>query len=209
MRPLAPVPAWRVTVSMFTVIPAGGPQQVDSEQARRIVLWLPVLGVGSRRQRQEALDIMRRSDVGPLGVAALLLVVLVQVTSLATLPAGWPGAMALCTAVVTSRVAVVLAAGSPAARQQGFGALVAGATTRRARVLVTTALLAIVAAAGVAGGGLILAARGLSGVIAGLAAAAWLSRVARRRLGGMTGDVFGALIELSCATALLAFALFS
>ncbi|MFY9670116.1 MAG: adenosylcobinamide-GDP ribazoletransferase, partial [Trebonia sp.] len=40
-------------------------------------------GLGSRRAPADALAIMRRSDVGPMGVAALVLVLLVQVTALA------------------------------------------------------------------------------------------------------------------------------
>jgi adenosylcobinamide-GDP ribazoletransferase len=42
---------------------------------------------------------------------------------------------------------------------------------------------------------------------AGLGVAAVLRRAARRRLGGLTGDVFGAIIELSTATVLLALVL--
>ncbi len=90
-------------------------------------------GLGSRRPRDEALAIMRRSDIGPFGVVALLFAVGVQVTGLAAVQPGWPGAAALAVAVVTGRVAVVLAAGSPAARPDGFGALVAGSTTAPAR----------------------------------------------------------------------------
>jgi adenosylcobinamide-GDP ribazoletransferase len=51
------------------------------------------------------------------------------------------------------------------------------------------------------------AARGAAAVAAGLAVAALLRWAAVRRLGGMTGDVFGAVIELSTATVLLALAL--
>ena len=90
-------------------------------------------GLGSRRPRDEALDIMRRSDIGPMGVAALLLVILLQVTALASLTPEVPSAVALVAAVITSRVAVILAAGSAAARPGGFGALIAGSTTARAR----------------------------------------------------------------------------
>ena len=39
-------------------------------------------GLGSRRGRADALAIMRRPDVGPMGVAALVLVLLIQVLSL-------------------------------------------------------------------------------------------------------------------------------
>ena len=66
---------------------------------------------------------MRRSDIGPFGVVALIVVLLLQITALASIPAGWPGAAAAAEAVVTGRVAVVLATGpaSPAARPDGKG----------------------------------------------------------------------------------------
>ncbi len=160
-------------------------------------------GLGSRRPADQALEIMRRSDAGPFGVAALVLVLLVQVAALASLPHGWPGAAGLVLAAVTSRVAVVLATGSPSARPSGFGALVAGRTSAAGRAASVTGLLAAVVAAGLALGGVPAAARGVAAAAAGLAVAALLRRAAVRRLGGMTGDVFGAIIELSTATVLL------
>jgi len=166
-------------------------------------------GLGSRRPRDEALAIMRRSDVGPFGVVALLFTVLVQVTALATVTAGWPDAAALAVAAVTGRTAVVLATGpgSPAARPDGFGALVAGATSARARITAVAVLLAAAAATAAAAWGWYPAARAVIAVLAGLCAAGLLRRLAVRRLGGMTGDVFGALVEVSSAMVLLALAL--
>jgi adenosylcobinamide-GDP ribazoletransferase len=154
---------------------------------------------------------MRRSDVGPFGVVALLLVVVVQITALATVAPGWPGAAALGLAVVTGRVAVVLATGpgSPAARPDGFGKLVAGGTTSRARIVAGAALLAAVAVTGWSAWGLPGALRGVGAALAGLLAAGLLRRVAVRHLGGLTGDVFGALIEVSTAAVLLTLALAS
>jgi adenosylcobinamide-GDP ribazoletransferase len=166
-------------------------------------------GLGSRRPRDEALAIMRRPDIGPLGVAALVLVLLVQVTALASVRPGWPGAAALMAAVVTGRVAVVLATGtgSPAARPDGFGALVAGSTSYLARVTAGAALLAAVAVAATLAWGTPGAARAVIAVLAGLVAGGLLRRLARRRLGGMTGDVFGAVVEVSSAVVLLVLAL--
>jgi adenosylcobinamide-GDP ribazoletransferase len=166
-------------------------------------------GLGSRRPAGEALAIMRRSDVGPFGVAALLFTVLVQVTALATVAPGWPDAAALAVAAVTGRTAVVLATGpgSPAARPGGFGALVAGGTTARARVTAAAALIVVTAAAAAAAWGGYPALRAVAAVLAGLCAGELLRRLALRRLGGMTGDVFGALIELATATVLLSLAL--
>ena len=160
-------------------------------------------GLGSRRPADQALEIMRRSDAGPFGVATLVLVLLVQVCALASLPRGWAGVAGLVLAAVTSRVAVVLATGSPSARPTGFGALVAGRTSAAGRAASAAVLLGAVVAAGLALGGGSAAARGAAAAAAGLAVAALLRWAAVRRLGGMTGDVFGAVIELSTATVLL------
>jgi adenosylcobinamide-GDP ribazoletransferase len=166
-------------------------------------------GLGSRRPAQQALDIMRRSDVGPMGVAVLVLVLLIQVAALAAVPRVSLAAAALALAAVTGRVAVVVATGSPAARPGGFGALVAGQTTTRDRALSVVLLGCAVTVAGLAAGGWALATCGLIATLAGLLAGELLRLVARRRLGGMTGDVFGAILEVSTATVLVTCALVS
>jgi adenosylcobinamide-GDP ribazoletransferase len=166
-------------------------------------------GLGSRRAPADALAIMRRSDVGPMGVAALVLVLLVQVTALAAVSRVSLAAGSLVLAEVTGRVAVVVATGSPAARPGGFGALVAGRTSRRARTLTVVLLGCAIAVAGLASDGTGLAVRGLVAALIGLLAGGLLQLVARRRLGGLTGDVFGAIVEVSAATVLVACVLVS
>ena len=86
-------------------------------------------GLGSRRPADAALEIMRRSDIGPMGVGALVLVLLIQVAAVAAVPRLPLAVAALALAEVTGRVSVVVATSSPAARPGGFGALVAGRTT--------------------------------------------------------------------------------
>ena len=164
-------------------------------------------GLGSRRPPSAALDIMRRSDVGPMGVATLVLVLLIQVTALAAVPRAPAAGLALALAAVTSRVAVVLATGSAAARPGGFGALVAGQTTARGRAASVILLGCAVAAAGAGLGGAGLAWRGLAAAAAGLLAGSVMRLIAVRRLGGMTGDVFGAIVEISTAAVLVTCAL--
>ena len=166
-------------------------------------------GLGSRRGRADALAIMRRPDVGPMGVAALVLVLLIQVSALATIARVPLAAAALVLAEVTGRAAVVVATGSPAARPRGFGALVAGRTAARDRVATVVLLCCAVAVTGFAAGGTALAARGLIAALAGLVAGGLLQRVARRRLGGMTGDVFGAILQVSAAATAVSCALMS
>ncbi len=142
-----------------------------------------------------------------MGVAALVLLLLIQVAALAAVPRTSLAAAALVLAAVTGRVAVVLATGSPAARPGGFGALVAGRTSAADRELTVTLLGCAVAAAGLAAGGWPLAARGLAAMLAGLLAGVLVRLGSRRRLGGMTGDVFGAITEVSTAAVLVACAL--
>jgi adenosylcobinamide-GDP ribazoletransferase len=164
-------------------------------------------GLGSRKPADQALELMRRSDIGPMGVAALVCIGLVQVTALAAVPRGWQAAAALIVAVVTGRVAVLLASGARPARPGGFGALIAGTTSPLCRWLGAAALLAVTGAAGWAAGGFWLALRGAGAVTCGLLVAAAVRWLACRRLGGMTGDVYGALIELAAAAVLVVAAL--
>jgi adenosylcobinamide-GDP ribazoletransferase len=84
---------------------------------------------------------------------------------------------------------------------------VAGRTSAAGRLASVAVLLGAVVAGGLALGGVTAAARAAAAAAAGLAVAALLRRAAVRRLGGMTGDVFGAVIELSTATVLLVLAL--
>lgn len=230
-------------------------------------------GLGSGKPEEQALQIMKRSDIGPFGVVTLVFTLLIQVTGLAQMPAS--GGLALVTACVTGRLAVTWACreGVPAARPDGLGALVAG-TVRRGAALATTLTAAVVMACLAAlvmlvqlqasslplaaavgeflgldlgselgldvgsgnaatdpgaaataiwigtgsGTGAMYFAQFLRCVLppivvcplamaVGLGAAAMLRRRATRRLGGITGDVLGALVEAATTVTLLACAL--
>lgn len=54
--------------------------------------------------------------------------------------------------------------------------------------------------------GLAYAGRGAGAVLAGLVVSLGIRRLARRRIGGMTGDVFGAVIEGCTVTVLITMA---
>jgi adenosylcobinamide-GDP ribazoletransferase len=167
-------------------------------------------GLASRKPREAALAIMRQGDTGPLGVAALIFAVLLQVTALAAAGRGL-AATGLVLGAVTARTAVIVVTGPafPPARPGGFGALVAGRTPARAVVAAVLALLAATAAAGLLAGGSALAARLLIAVVVGLLTATGVARAARSRLGGLTGDVFGAVIELTMTAVLVTLAVAS
>jgi adenosylcobinamide-GDP ribazoletransferase len=154
-------------------------------------------GLGSRRPAGRALEIMRQSDIGPFGVTALVLTLLIQVTALDRAQAAGRGLVAVAAAAVTARLAMTAACrrGVPAARPDGLGALVAGTVHPAA-----AAALIVTALGGAAAFGLIFAVAVATGLAAGTAVAA----VAVRRLGGITGDVLGAVAEVAAAACLLA-----
>jgi adenosylcobinamide-GDP ribazoletransferase len=167
-------------------------------------------GLGSGRPAAAALEVMRRGDVGPFGVVTLMLVLLVQVLALGTLAERGLGVAGLCLALVVSRLALAVACsrGVPTARPDGLGHVVAG-TVGPAR-LAASAALALVTLAALSllspgldafGPAVLLRAAGASAVALG--AAALLVRRAVRRLGGVTGDVLGAAVEVTFTAALV------
>lgn len=164
-------------------------------------------GLGSGRSAAGALDVMRRSDVGPFGVVVLLLVLLAQVGALAACAEAGRGSGALLLAGLVSRTAVVMgvARGVPAARPEGLGALVAGTAPPWGWMAWAGAGSVLAATVGYVdgGAGAAGAARGLVAVVGGLAAAHVLLHRCVRRLGGVTGDVLGALVETAAAVTLV------
>jgi adenosylcobinamide-GDP ribazoletransferase len=162
-------------------------------------------GLGPLRERERALQVMRQGDVGPFGVTALVLVLLLQAACGAALlarPGGW---LALWTAVVAARLAMARTGLRGVATAEGstLGSAVAG-TVSAPWLSGWVALVAAgagVAAGAVGGQRLVIAV--LAGLVAGLLAAELLLRGATARLGGITGDVMGALGETAAAVALL------
>lgn len=163
-------------------------------------------GLGSGKPAEDALRIMKQSDIGPFGVLTLVLVLLAQVAVLAQLYGdSWArGAAAAVTSAVAARLALTLAArtGVPAARPEGLGAAVAGVVPVPGALALTAVCTAGSAAWGTALGphG---ALRAAAAVLLSLAAAELVLRRCTRRLGGVTGDVFGALAETAATTALV------
>jgi len=199
--------------------------------ATRLIHWDGLAdtadGLGSGREAGVALEIMRRSDIGPFGVFAVVLVFAVQAAAVATLltpdavfvaflgptppPADTAGVgrdlAAVVAAVVLGRLALALAcrSGQPAARSRGLGSAVAG-SVGAVQLAVAAALAAVVVVLAVVLGG---ALGWLSAVLAAVASAGWAlgaTELLRRRVGGVTGDTLGALVETTTAVALVVLA---
>ncbi|GAA2627365.1 adenosylcobinamide-GDP ribazoletransferase [Paractinoplanes durhamensis] len=155
--------------------------------------------LGSYRSGDAALDIMKKSDIGPFGVAAIALTLLIQTATVAAL-SPW----ALVAAFAAGRLAITVACrrGVPAARPEGLGALVAGT------VPVPVALLGAIVVAGAAAAA--TPGRpwlGPVAVVIALSAVLLLLRHGVRRFGGITGDVLGASVELATTSALVVLSL--
>lgn len=159
-------------------------------------------GLTASTDRARSLEVMRSGTAGPSGVVALLVVLGLQAVSLAALAAHELGPLLAAACVVASRgaLSVACARGIPAARPDGLGATVAGsvhpAAAAGAWVVSATPVWLLALLSGVDLGGL------LAPVLAAVALAGALV-VARRRLGGVTGDVLGACVELTLVVLLL------
>jgi adenosylcobinamide-GDP ribazoletransferase len=158
-------------------------------------------GLGASYDRARALDVMRKGDSGPGGVATLVLVLIVQCGALAGAIVAGHGVVATVVGVVAGRcvLSFCCARGVPPARPSGLGATVAGS------VPVVVAAGVFVLAAAVAGLAPALPWwRGVLAVVVGYVAAGLLLARCVRRLGGITGDVLGACVEVATAAALVA-----
>jgi adenosylcobinamide-GDP ribazoletransferase len=148
-------------------------------------------GLGSYAGPDKALEIMKKSDIGPFGVAAIAAVLLVDAAAASALTLA-----PIVLAFAAGRLGATVACrrGLPAARPEGLGALVAETVPRWLLGLVTLVTGAL--------GVLVDPLRGPLAVLVAVLVAGALTVHARRRLGGVTGDVIGASIELATAAAL-------
>ncbi|EHR59907.1 adenosylcobinamide-GDP ribazoletransferase [Saccharomonospora cyanea] len=157
-------------------------------------------GLAASYDRDRALAVMRRGDVGPSGVVTLVLVLLGQVAALAGAVTAGVGVPAVAAAVLAGRAVLPLCCvrGVPSARPDGLGAAVAGTVPPWvAGALVSGGLLACAVVPGIAWW------HGFLAPVLGWACAAVLLAHAVRRFGGLTGDVLGACVELTTVVVLV------
>jgi len=164
-------------------------------------------GLAASYYRQRSLEVMRSGTSGPAGVVALVLVLGLQVAALASLlerPHWWQAALLAGAAVCLARAALVVccARGVPAARSDGLG-LTYTQTVPRPLVVVVWVVVALVLGGVGAWAGLDWW-RGVGAAAVALAVVVVLVVRSRRRFGGVTGDVFGAAVELALAAFLVA-----
>lgn len=162
-------------------------------------------GLGSGRAAEAALAIMRRGDVGPMGVVALIVVLALQAVCTAELLGRGQWllvALALC--IARAALGLVAVQGVPAARPDGLGVVFASCMPIGVAIASWLCWAAVLAgAAAWAGSSWWL---GVLATAVAVAVVLTLVRAAVRRVGGITGDVLGAGVELAGAALLVVLA---
>lgn len=154
-------------------------------------------GFGGGGDRQRKLEIMRDSRIGSYGVAALVVCIGLRVGALASLAEPWRVLAALVAAHALARafLPAVMTMLSPA-RSEGLGAETGAPAPAYTGVALGLGVLLAVAALG--------PERGAVAVVAGAAAAVAMAGLARRQIGGYTGDVLGSVEQAAEVAVLLA-----
>ncbi|MBA4492802.1 adenosylcobinamide-GDP ribazoletransferase [Paenactinomyces guangxiensis] len=145
-------------------------------------------GLGAWRDRERTLQIMKDSRVGAMGVLAGVLSILFKVSLLASLPAANPLAVSVIAATVLGRTAVLgMMYAFPYIQEHGTGTGMKEKLTVRRFLFALLCMVIIV----------IFLTRWWAGVLLGAAAFVVLcfGWQVTKRLGGCTGDVYGAVIE--------------
>ena len=161
-------------------------------------------GLTASYDRERSLDVMKGGTAGPAGAAALVVVLGIQAASLCSVLYTPRGPVVAGLLVCGSRaiLSVCCARGVPAARVDGLAVTYAG-TVRRRWAVVTWLVVALLCVEALDWAGLPWW-RGLVVAGAGLLVGAALTYRCVARFGGVTGDVFGAAIEVTLAAMLVA-----
>ena len=143
---------------------------------------------------ERRLEIMKDPHVGAFGVIGLILVLMLKAASLGSLTTdSSPG---ILLAATLARWCILPAALLPLARLSGMGADFA--LGFRGSFLIWGAILPLAIA-------IFPGIRGVLSTLAGLSAAASVLWLAKSRIGGVTGDVFGMVVEIVETVVLIAF----
>ena len=148
---------------------------------------------------ERVLEIMKDSRLGTFGGAALFFILALKAAALGALAGTFqadgsgpdafaPLLLSCCLAGTLARCMVFAAMRVPSARPGGLGEALHEGVTSRHELIALAIGLGICAVNGV---------RGLYALAIALLAAYLLLSAAKKRLGGVTGDVFGCLVELT------------
>jgi len=147
-------------------------------------------GFGGGKTREQKLDIMRDSRIGTYGVCALALSILLRASALASLADPALVAAALIAAHGAARATLPLFMFFvPPARSDGLAFAVGRPPEIRVAVAAVLGILILIGGLGFM--------RGIEAVILLLIVIALMTRLSFKQIGGQTGDVLGALEQVS------------
>jgi adenosylcobinamide-GDP ribazoletransferase len=153
-------------------------------------------GLFGGHNREESLRIMRDSHIGAFGAAAVVLILGLKAGCFASL-GGVPGAALVLTPALGRWAMVIAITAFPYARKEGLGAAFNQAAWPWPAVIATLTAAAVALLLLGPAGALVVG-------IAGVAALAIAGAVSRQ-LGGLTGDVYGAVNECVEVVVLMTF----
>jgi adenosylcobinamide-GDP ribazoletransferase len=146
---------------------------------------------------ERRLEIMRDPRLGTFGGVTLVLHLAAKLAAVAVLPV--PAVVVLLLAPSLARwLLLLVAVALPPARPGGMGEAFRAALGRRALVVGAVVPLVVAATgawAGLAAGSLAGLVAAVGSILVALGVAALVGTIARRRLGGVTGDVLGLVVE--------------
>lgn len=190
--------AWRVSMFAFPPLVAG---------IVTLVVWVALTGglhldgladccdgLLASVSVERRLEIMKDPHIGAFGVIGLILVLLLKAATLASLTPFTSFGILLAASL--ARWCILPAGLLPLARASGMGADLASGFRRS--FMIWGALVPLVIA-------IMLGMRGILSTLAGLGAAGSVLWLAKSRIGGVTGDVFGMVVEIVEIVVLLAF----
>jgi adenosylcobinamide-GDP ribazoletransferase len=155
-------------------------------------------GFGGGKTAEQKLEIMRDSRIGAFGACALIVSIVLRWSSLAAIADPRLVAIALIVAHAAARAPLpLLMRALPPARTDGLSAGAGPPPPQSVVIALALGIVCLLFGFGVSGT--------MTALVALVAAALALARVAKKQIGGQTGDVLGAL-EQVCEAAVLAIA---
>ena len=165
-------------------------------------------GLFSGREREKILDIMKDSRVGSFGVVAMILVAVIETSTLIELAllSTWWLCAAIYSAPIIGRLMMVVTIGAfPYARPTGMGKAFAKFTTRRTILIATIETLLLLAPLVFINEMFFLCTAAAS--VVALIVTWKFATFSTKKIGGVTGDLYGAVTTLAELFALITFLL--
>ena len=165
-------------------------------------------GLFSGREREKILEIMKDSRAGSFGVVAMILVAALEVSTLIELAllSTWFLCAAIYSAPIIARMMMVVTIGAfPYARPEGMGKAFAQFTTRRTIIFAAGETILFLLPLNFISKIFFLSAAAASAVA--LIVTWRFAAFAIKKIGGVTGDIYGAVTTLSKMFVLITFLL--